>query len=555
MLDRPNQSYTEALITRQIPKEIPSDCDSSLSVGQSKGQLVLSPHLNGRLNENTTISTKPPADLQVRCTVNSRGAAAHVTWQAAFESWPSFSPASGLLYEVQMIVRWISDQEWNTLYTVTDTNCTVEGLKPSYPFAVRVKAIGLNWASEYTAPFEFVTEQSQTTEEVLSLVAADVQESKAMRRRAEGKVVMSDLQSQPSQSQPYQAPTYLERLMQIRQERAEKQEHEVDAKRNAAPLQMVAIANGSHVQHQAKAVSQGPRVDHEVHVTRTSNNVLPYQTHNQSGHQLQQKAGNPKQAGAVERVVREEHKLMQRLTPADSNYGVYRQAVAEGGQKVVRRITLEDPANPHHEFVKKHYAQHYRRDVAIAPIEAHPAVSESAPGQPQPKYASSSSVPQDLQPPIRQESEKLYGSIYQAKRHVANTAVLAPTVAQTLPELYTSDRQATHVTPLTYKSVSPERLSEMATDDIGPLARALGVSQYAPKEEVDRLALASCASSGAARRVVSRDKPPTLATGLPVARAVRVVTPERSSEGERTAQNAQDVPSLSGSVSSRRSVI
>ena len=532
-----------------MPKDSPSAHGTSPAAGQPNVQIEQLPHAYEERVIKKTGSSEPPPDLQVRCTVNSRGAAAHVTWQAAFDSWPSFRSSSELSYEVQMIVRWISDQDWNTIYTVTETNCTVEGLKPSYPFAVRVKALCGNWSSEFSAPFEFVTEQSQTTEEVLSAVAADMQKSKALHSRAEGKMLMSNLQPQSAQ-----APTYLERLMKIRQERAEKEIVSKLSERYAVPIEqdvpapqrMVALTIGSQV----SAVGQVP----EANVSRPPNYILPHHSPHKSAqpppHDSNNASALPNKVATVDMAVKGEPKLVQRVTPADSSYEQHRQAVADGSQKVVRRITLDDPANPHHELVKRHFQNHFRRDVIIAPAsEVQKTASASAP-QPQLLYASSLISQQMAQPQIWQETENIYGSIYQAKRHAANAPAVSTSSAQLLPEFYSSSRQ-THVTPLTYQSVSPERLSSMATDDVGPLARALGVSQYAPKAEVDKLALATSSSAGAPGRKTNQDTSPTLATGLPVARAVRVGNSEVWGAG----LNAQASSSLSGSVASRRSSV
>jgi len=511
MLDQPNQSYTEALIRKQLPEA--SSPAHAASPAAKMGQAEVS-HV-GTTKQPTNKIDLPPADLTVRCTVDSRGAAAHVTWTAAFESWPSFVSMSELSYEVQMIVRWISDQEWNTIYTVSGTNCTVEGLKPSYPFAVRVKAVSRHWMSDYTAPFEFVTEQSQTTEEVLSAVAADVQKSKAQNRRAEAKLSTSDT--------PLQGTTYLERLMQIRRERAERDERIRTAQRHAppvtqAPQQAVPSADGLHAPPQA--------------------------TQPMSSHMMPR--NNEPTASNNTEYAKEERRPVQSVTHGGINNEQQRQAPANGGP-TVRRITLDNPENPHHEMVKKHYANHFRRDVVIASgIEA-PMVSGPSPSLvPTPSNMASDgkrSMPQGTQEP-----ENIYGSIYQAMRHVPRTAAVPSTSTQAPFEIYGSNRQTAHLTPLTYNSVIPERPSTMATSGIGPLAKALGVSEYAPREEVMKLSLATRVPTEAPRRIVSQDNTSVSATGLRVARAVRVGT----AEDGRAGQNSS---SLSGSVASRRSVI
>ena len=209
-----NQSHTEALILRlQLEKEQQAQVRNA---PPQQDLYRLPPPLSHlHTTEHLGRTADAPVNLNVRCTVSERGATAYVSWEPLSEAWAPAVQGRMVAFEVQMIVRWISSQTWNTIFTVTEPNCSVKGLKSSYPFAVRVRAIAGNWASDFTRPFEFVTEKSQGKNTVPAAFVKDTQEGLSENKS----VGHSSKQLQPSPL--IVNSTYLERVLKARQEKAE----------------------------------------------------------------------------------------------------------------------------------------------------------------------------------------------------------------------------------------------------------------------------------------------------------------------------------------------
>ena len=265
-------SYTQALIQKQYP-------------ARAKHQQVEPAKPKSK--------TEAPTNLNVRCSVDKSGATVHVAWTPVWGAWAEAVRDQVVTFEVQMIVRWMPEQTWNNVKTVTEAFCTVNGLKPSYPFAVRVRATTGIWTSDYTQPVEFVTEPSpgqkrEAQQHTKPAVVPPLQGgpfsfSKPEMPRATNPVVLS-------------VPTYLERLNLARRDRDSPSVHTAPLVRKVSPV---------------KGAAPDPS-------------------------EVENTAGLP------------------RVLNIPSNARGPTSATSGGPQ--VRRITLDDPENPHYAFFQQNLA-------------------------------------------------------------------------------------------------------------------------------------------------------------------------------------------------------
>ena len=469
-------SHTDALIQqmRGVSGAAPQHRDLIRSAYQAPRPAAYSDAAGANERNRTT---EAPGNLRVRCIVGDAGATAYVTWSAVWESWAPVVRVNEVTFEVQMIVRWLPGQTWNTIFTVTEPHCTVNGLKPRNPFAVRVRAIAKNWCSDYTQPFEFVTEQSQASEEVAAAVSAAVSQASRDAQRTSHQAASTN-----THSKPLHQTTYLERLLESRQAKVEiqaradsalqqQQQAPVDvrtlspvrtlvpvAARESGSMRTLSPAHGSHV------VLQAQRMPAPQHV---------------AGHMAPARTADPFNVTSRQVLQPVEHATQQQTQQTNSSAPPATEAkAAEVPTPIVRRIKLDDPENPHYKKMQQLTPEFFpsRREVARREVAQSPA---SAAPQPAPSPALSSSGP----PMAHPGATEMYGSIYQAQRSVP---IMEP--AQE-PQTSSSNGQA-----------------------LGPLARALGVMQYQEASVLEESKLA---------RAVAQ---PVTSThlNLPLARAVRV---------------------------------
>lgn len=420
-------------------------------------------------------------NLRVKCKVDNSGATVHATWEALRDVW-GLPRDIGLVYEVQMIVRWISSQTWNTIYTVTEPTCTVKGLKPNCPFAVRVRAVMGNWSSDYTIPCEFVTQESQTPEHQPSAVAAHEQNAQTFQssslKQAEHKPE-SESKKIPEISSFYPPQmSYLERVMQARQEQADREAAKAAADKAAAERAAVEKVLAERAASERAVVEQAAREHREqeqqVEMQKEANIAQASRVH-------VQRAAAPAdtRSEGMSDYANLALSMNTNLPSTASNERVT--TGSDGKQRVVVRISLSDPKNPH-------YAK-YQEQMAAQKLE-----KEKEAEQP---------VQRQIQ---HTESSELYGSIYQARRATPDVSITTTTVVSSTQatgtvvpstkapaelygsnrDMYGSDRRVVHTTPLIYhskpmtESTGPSYLDPLVR--LGPLARAFGVSSYARGE-------------------------------------------------------------------------
>jgi hypothetical protein len=384
-----------------------------------------------------------------------------------------------------MIVRWLPGQAWNTMFTVKEPYCTVTGLKAKNPFAVRVRAIAKNWSSDYTRPVEFVTEQSQSSDQVAAEVAAHVSQATRAAQRAA---------SSNAHSEPLHRSSYLERVLQS--PRADSQLHhtqqpsQIQHPQHQAPVDMRAL---SPLRTLAPMGREPGRPMHTFssalasHAPQTQRITLDDPENPHYGWALRNATATPaapQQVDGMAPVRTAEtsnapiHQVLPRVDDSKAQtYSSQRippesKSQAAGAPMpivwpAVRRITLDDPENPHYGWTSRNPTATPDSNSLLAP----PPVSSAG------LQVTHAGAPD------------IYGSIYQAQR----SATMDPA------------QRSFHNAHLTYATSS---------EDLGPLARALGVTQYQD---------ASALGESKLLRAVAQ---PVSSTGinLPVARAVRVST-------------------------------
>jgi hypothetical protein len=460
------------------------------------------PGMYSRATTATQRKTEAPRDLRVRCTVGDGGAIAHATWQAAWEAWRPVVHVDEVTFEVQMIVRWLPGQVWNTMFTVKEPYCTVKGLKAKNPFAVRVRAIAKNWSSDYTRPVEFVTEQSQSSDQVATEVAADVSQATRAAQRLSHQVASTNAHSerlhqssypervllteqaktdvepradsgwhhtqQPSQIQhpQHQAPVDMRTLSPLRTLAP------VIGREPGRPMHTFSSALASHALQTQRITLDDPENPHYGWALRiaTATPVAPQQVDGMAPVRTAEQSNAPShQIQILPRVDDSKAQMCssQPIPPESKEQAAG--APMPIVRPAVRRITLEDPENPH-------YGWALRNQTATSDANS----SLRAPPPP----VSSAGLPV-----AHAGAPEIYGSIYQAQR----SAPMEPA------------QKSFHNAHLTYAT---------SNGDLGPLARALGVTQYQD------------ASALGESKLVRAVAQPASATGiqLPVARAVRVST-------------------------------
>ena len=289
-------------------------------------------------------------DLNVKCSIDANGVTANVSWAARWGTWEHEIPADiELTYEVQMVVRWMDGQEWATLFTVSEPTCTVEGLKPSHPFAVRVRAMnGHTWASDYTQPYEFVTQVLQKIPE----------------------------------PKPASQMSYLERIMHERQEAAvRRQQQQKEKELPQQQKQQQQTQQPAEQQQQVAAAGEcvvefDPKPSHEVQVLKLND---PENPHYERFRQLQKEQQQPRSPMASPLQGQQQ----QRVSVAAAAAVV---CVAEFDSKppaAVRLIKLNDPENPHYEQFqpaeqqqKQQLLLHQQHQVSVATETACVVVAE-----------------------------------------------------------------------------------------------------------------------------------------------------------------------------------
>ena len=416
--------------------------------------------------------TQAPGNLNVRCKVDSAGATLYATWEALWEVW-GLSRDSGLAYEVQMIVRWISGQTWNTIYTVTEPTCTVKGLKPNCPFAVRVRAVTGNWSSDYTMPFEFVTEEAQVYEQ-----NAQTFQSSPLKQ-AEQKPV-SDSTPETMSFYPPQM-SYLERVMQARQEQAEREAAKNAADKAAAER---AAAERAVVEKAAREYR-----DQQLLVERQN-----------EANVVQASKVRVQRASARADTSSEGLSDYARLSPSKITVPMSTSRASnervttgsDGKQRVVMRISLSDPNNPHYAKYQQQMAAQSAAQAQAAEQPVQRQVQEVQAVQARGAEQAKAAEPQVQHQIQGTEGSQLYGSIYRARRATPDNSTTTTTILPStqIPsdlygsnrDMYGSDRRAVHTSPLVYHT----KPATDSTSDLGPLARAFGVSSYvrgeAPQE-------------------------------------------------------------------------
>ena len=260
-------------------------------------------------------------DLNVKCSIDANGVTANVSWAARWGTWAHELPADiEMMYEVQMVVRWMDGQEWATLFTVSEPTCIVEGLKPSHPFAVRVRAMnGHTWASDYTQPYEFVTQ-----------------------------VLLKIPEPTPASQM-----SYLERIMHERQEAAvRRQQQQKEKELPQQQKQQQQTQQPAEQQQQVAAAGEcvvefDPKPSHEVQVLKLND---PENPHYERFRQLQKEQQQPRSPMASPMASPLQGQQQQRVSVAAAAAAFV--CVAEFDSKppaAVRLIKLNDPENPHYE--------------------------------------------------------------------------------------------------------------------------------------------------------------------------------------------------------------
>ena len=462
-----------------------------------------------RATTETQSKTEAPRDLRVRCTVGDGGAIAHATWQAAWEAWRPVVHVDEVTFEVQMIVRWLPGQAWNTMFTVKEPYCTVKGLKAENPFAVRVRAIAKNWSSDYTRPVEFVTEQSQSSDQVATEVAADVSQATRAAQRLSHQVASTN-----AHSERLHRSSYPERVLQTQQAKTDV-EPRADSRHTQQPSQI------QHPQHQAPVDMRtlsplrtlAPVIGREPgrpmhtfssalasHALQTQRITLDDPENPHYGWALRLATATPaapQQVDGMATVRTAEpsnapsHQIQIFPRVDDSRAQMYSsqpippesKAKAAGApmpivRPAVRRITLEDPENPHYGWASRNTtATPDANSSLLMPIVVAPPPPVSSAGLPVAHAGAPGGAPE------------MYGSIYQAQR----SAPMEPT------------QKSFHNAHLTYAT---------SNGDLGPLARALGVTQYQDASALGESKLVRAVAQQASSTGIK----------LPVARAVRVST-------------------------------
>ena len=439
-----------------------------------------------------------PRDLRVRCTVGDGGATAHATWQAVWETWRPVVNVAQVTFEVQMIVRWLPGQAWNTMFTVKEPYCTVTGLKAKNPFAVRVRAIAKNWSSDYTRPVEFVTEQSQSSDQVAAEVAAHVSQATRAAQRAA---------SSNAHSEPLHRSSYLERVLQS--PRADSQLHhtqqpsQIQHPQHQAPVDMRALsplrtlapmgrepgrpmhtfssALASHAPQTQRITLDDPENPHYGWALRlaTATPAAPQQVDGMATVRTAEPSNAPSHQIQIFPRVDDSRAQMYSSQPIPPES----KAKAAGApmpivRPAVRRITLEDPENPHYGWASRNTtATPDANSSLLMPIVVAPPPPVSSAGLPVAHAGAPGGAPE------------MYGSIYQAQR----SAPMEPT------------QKSFHNAHLTYAT---------SNGDLGPLARALGVTQYQDASALGESKLVRAVAQQASSTGIK----------LPVARAVRVST-------------------------------
>ena len=460
-----------------------------------------------------------PRNLKVVCVMGVGGATANVTWEAV---WPEVRGCQ-VVYEVQMIVRWISGQTWNTIYTVAETSCSVKGLKQSHPFAVRVRAIGVggasgpdstnsthsthsNWVTDYTAPFEFVTEASQHRPIALPQMPA---QHKAFQ---DWNFTTEAAGYQPATgASSYEAASYLERVMQARQEKVdiEERQHQLDMQQLARNENAIQIAQqvqrrAAQVPPLALGVQKAPDF-----VTGEMADTMALDLGNVTARGIQEdRTSAPyRSVGQILHVQPASTEPLQHASQPVPQVQMQK-------EPTVRRITLNDPANPHHGMMQqmqleakqaaKSYQDHCNHNK-ITPIKtyqhhsnptfSHPPTTVNAyASQPRAFVNSPQALPSTTfasQPRVASNTSLPYASqahtwVEKSEEHVTST-----------PRQYAKDRtEATSDTGTQHGiNVAPHHTLP-SREAAGPLARALGVTQYETDRNVEETMMV---------RIVNRD--------------------------------------------------